>query len=376
MRRRWIRILAALGMALCLPLIGYAAEPLDLGRPCELTVYGADSGNGTEDQGFAADLEAAGVVIDLYKVADAVKAEGTDSYRYRLLDPYEGLEVAEEMDNGDWRNLAQEAARIALAGKGGPDEGAGQEAALSPVVTGAPAGESIVREDSGAELYGGLYLIVARGEGIRDYVVPVTDEEGTEGIGTVAWSEEHVYTFSPELVSLPGLDLGEGEGGQEGTYGWIYDPEVYLKPQRTVRYGSVEIVKVLSSYETAVSESPDGTTEEIRESAVFVFQVEAELNGRIVYSDVASLSFREPGRKSLLLEKLPVGSVVRVTEVYGGAGYRLDSDAPEPVTVKAGETVSVEFVNVYDGRHIGGHGITNRFRYDGGGEKWDLTQIR
>lgn len=391
MKRKWLRILAVLGIALVFPLTGSAEGLLDLGRACELTVNAVDPGNRLtpENQEFAEDLDSAGVVVDLYKVADAVKEEGFDSYRYKLLDSFGNLEIRKDMNNEEWHLLAQQAAAIALEDNGGN---------VTSVVTGAPAGQPITQEDSGSDLCAGLYLVIARGENVGEYVMPVTDEDGRQGIATLAWSDEYVYTFAPELISLPGLigndETGSGEepggsgpdtshGDEDGGevnrnsgYQWVYDPKVNLKPERALRFGSLEIVKVLSSYETEAWKNQELVLEEIRENAVFVFGIEAELNGRNVYSDVLTVSFDEPGRRVLLVEKLPVGAEVTVTELYSGSGYSPEGEKTKTLTIIAKETVSAEFVNRYDGRHTGGHGITNQFTYDGTEGKWDLIQIR
>ena len=70
-------IIAALGGT------AHAAEPLDLARKCVLQVKVEPKA--MEEGGEA---EAPEVAIDLYKVADAVKLEGYDAYRFETIDSF------------------------------------------------------------------------------------------------------------------------------------------------------------------------------------------------------------------------------------------------------------------------------------------------
>ena len=82
------------------------------------------------------------------------------------------------------------------------------------------------------------------------------------------------------LVSLPNNYY---YGTQDDS--WVYDVETQLKPDPAPRYGDLEIIKTLSSYNQTFG------------PAFFVFSVEAERNGKNVYSDVVSINFTEPGIK-------------------------------------------------------------------------------
>lgn len=317
------------------PALDSAAAAVDVGRPCTLTV----SPGGGE---FADDLRDAGVVIDLYKVADAVADSQYDTYTYDLLDGYTGLEVPEGLDDAGWRALSREAARIALDGG-------------TPVVSGADV-------DKAADIPGcGLYLVVARGRDIADYMTSVAGEDGVEGPATIARSRGYTYTFAPSLVSLPSKEAEDGVIDTAGPGDWLYDVSVTLKPQREVRYGSLEIVKTLQSYET---EDP----------ATFVFQVDAVLDGQNVYSDVVALSFTAAGQKSTLIEDLPVGAEVTVREIYTGAVYTLITADTQTAVVPANDVVSVAFTNGYDNTNKGGGAVVNQFEYDAEGG-WGWTKI-
>lgn len=377
--------LAAFVLVGGVPLAGRAAPVLDLSQNCSMTIYATGS-----DGEFAEDLEKAGVVIDLYQVATAAELIGQDSYGYQPDSFYEEIfdgsgEGAEEgllgssgemnpdlLTRETWRRLAWRAAEKALgvsAGETGEDATGTEPSAVTPgeamntlVVKGAPAG-------SRAEnLVPGLYLLIARGADLpntESYVQTVETEEGESHLVTLAYSEDNGYLFEPVLISVPSKD--EDEDGVVSTANpgpWLYDISVYLKPEQ-LPYGSLYIVKDLLSYEDS-------------QEASFVFQVDVTLNGRLVDSRVVGMSFTAAGRQELLIDKLPAGATVTVTEVYSGAGYTQVGAGPEPVTIRATEAVSVSFTNDYDERKTGGHSIVNQFSYEtgeGGVGGWTVEQV-
>ncbi len=351
MKRKWTRTLTALaaaGLMLILPLTGSAAGIVNLTRPCSLTVYPA----GTENAELTEDLEEADVVVDLYMVGSAVGNNGYDGYTYQMLSPFTGLKVESDITQEGWKMLAEDAAEIVLQRNSG----------AAPIVKGAKAGARISDDDEGRTLQAGLYLVIARGADVEDYVVTVEEEGADPHLATVAYSDTYQYTFMPQLVSLPGKDADENGVVSSANPGdWIYNFTMYLKPVQEVRRGSLDIIKDLLTYETS-------------DTATFVFEVEAVRDGRIVYSNVVSLSFTAPGQKHVLIENLPVGAQVTVTEVYSGSSYDLVSPASGTVTISAAEVVSVTFENDYDERVNGGHGITNHFAYDPD-NGWEWTQM-
>lgn len=348
MRHKWIRALAAAAacVLLAVPFTGGAAQDLDLGKDCTVTV----SPGGDEMAGLLAE---AGVVVDLYKVADAVE-EGPGGYGFSPKGAFSGLEIGGDTENAGWQSLAQEAAGIALGRDGG--------AAQTPAVEGA-ALDTLIASGSGGKLGAGLYLLIARGAEVEDYVVTVRGEDGTRRIATVAYTKDKTIRFAPELLAVPSKEADENGVINTANPGeWIYDLTVYLKPETDVRYGSLEIIKDLLTYEDSYE-------------ATFVFQVEAVLDGERVYSDVVTMSFTEPGRKQLLIDNIPIGAVVTVTEVYSGAGYTLVSqEPPGTLTITAGEPASVTFTNDYENHRTGGLGITNHFTYSIEEGEWEWVQ--
>lgn len=383
MKRKWVRVLTPLVLVLCMTLAlsfpGRATEAVDLGRNCSLTVAPGSFGG----EYLSEDLMKANIVIDLYQVAaaDENKANGVvyDGYGYRLLEPYgnedAGLQIGEDMTNEDWREQAQRAARIAFDMTGQEEFGGNVQ---DPVRDGAAVNGRI------GDLDPGLYLLIARWSGddqgevgyrdVEKYVSAVRDEEDGYKIVTTANSEECVYAFEPQLVSLPGKELYT-EGGASGSESWVYDMSVVLKPEVDVRYGSLQIVKKLSEYENS---GP----------ATFVFEVVARWEDHIhgdgamrEWRDVVSIDFTQAESKFRLIEKLPVGATVTVTEIYSGSAYQPEEeDGGNPfvqtaVIERADQLFEVSFTNSYNERHTGGHGITNHFAYSEAEDRWIWTSV-
>jgi hypothetical protein len=272
-----------------------------------------------------------GVTLDLYRVARAEVQTGSDSYTLTPEEIYASLTLDQELDNAGWRQLSQEAAALALDGDAPVISGQGQQIRL--------------------DLEPGLYLLMVRGTQVQ-----VTDEDGISRMAAMVRTENYIYTFLPELLALP----GRMEQPEEGT--WDYAPTVTLKPERSEQYGTLELRKTLTSY----SNSNPGT---------FVFQIEGQLDGQTVYSDVVSMTFSGPGTQSLTLDRMPAGAEVTVTEVYSGAGYRLTSEQSQTVVISPSGTNLVEFINDYDGSRRTGYGIDNDFTYDpSNGWSWEQLE--
>lgn len=378
MKRRRIRLLAPmaviLSIALALPVFSSAANGVDLSKKCSLKI------NLTSNDEMREDLSDVRVQIDVYKVADAdqMTANGItyDAYKFKAKPAYSSLDLtlSEDRDWKEWQAEAQKAAAIVRADTAGSNA----ELFQSMVVDMSDAANPVNIISS---LNSGLYLLIVHGEGLsadeyfKTLEENVTDEdlgiEKTAGsLVTVAYSDVYEYSFLPELVALPNKYTASGQAplppGQLGNSAadngaWVYDYEVYLKPGREHRFGSLEIVKDLRSYATW-----DYTVEE----ATFVFQIEAVRDGKVVYSDVESLTFTRAEEKRILIEnKIPAGATVTVTEVYSGSSYTVEGAAEQTVQIGANELTSVSFRNVFDDRQTGGHGIINHFalQEDAGG---------
>ena len=166
------------------------------------------------------------------------------------------------------------------------------------------------------------------------------------------------------MISLPNNYYKEGVTGT--TDEWVYEltgsKALGLKPQKTDRYGDLKIVKNLNVY----NETIDGAT--------FVFQVEATKTDidtqetKTVYSNVVAIDFNAPGQKEVIIQDIPAGADVTVTEIYTGASYKLTSDVAKTTVIIAdgedGAPATVDFSNTYDYRLNGGNGVVNSFIYN------------
>ena len=373
MKKRWICLLTALtlavGMCIAEPLAGTAAplEADDNGfvrGSCSLTIHPEDPSKDEADS-FGEDLTSADVVVDLYQIARAVKTPGYDTYHYETLPGYDldipgNAEVGNEDDlkkmAEEWEELAQKAAGIAL------DE---QKPGTPVQGSGAAAGTKV------SDLDAGLYLLVARGSkmtALADYKMEITQkdpdtQEETTTIATIANSDRYTYAFLPQLVSIPSKPAdADGVINTANPGDWLFDMTVNMKPERLPRYGSLEIIKTLSEYETMGG---------VQESATFVFEVTGMLDGESVYSNVESITFTAAGQERVTLDRIPAMAEVTVKEVYSGSSYELTVPGDRTATIAAETIVSVEFENEYDGRRTNGHGIKNQFVYDEERGTWE-----
>lgn len=337
-------VLALAALVFILPPATCLAETVDVTRQVSLTVKPAGGGEQDKNE-FSDDIGNAHIVIDLYKVADAKKVSGYDTYDFSVKELYKGLFEKDDADikkmtNEQWRKAGQEAAAIAL--------GTAPEAqAQTPDVKG--AGIDTKMSDLGA----GLYLVIARGSTISSNEYIKTSEDGR--IYTIANSDLYEYRFEPELVALPSKDVNEaGQINTANTGEWIYDAVIYLKAAREPVKSSIRIVKKLDKYET-------------KDPATFVFHVfDTDTKGK-VYDDYFPIVFDEPSEKAgkeILIEDLPAGLKLTVEETYSGGNYAVTTDKSRQVTVEAAQVVRAEFKNTYDDTYKGGGSIANKFSND------------
>lgn len=399
-RNRWsglkvkplITLVLVLSIIIPIPFFSTAAEELKKFDPdelCSLTV----AVNSTEKDEEFADLAEADLVIDLYMVAEAEPNKGSDGYTFVLADSFKDLEIIYEdqdiiyksqdgrlhikkdMSAKEWGELSQNAAQKILdVSTGTAVEG------IEPYKTTDPAKAKIEIED----LEAGLYLLVVRNDDdkIDEDGYVDTAKDGTT-IVTRAFSNLNSYIFLPELVALPTTEeLVNGEIDTANTGHWLYDVNVFLKPER--ESASLKIVKTLDWF---VADGGDGNGAEEngegenvnRNSVTFVFEIKAVLKNMVVYSNVVSIVFdgsEADMEKSIEIPNIPVGATVTIEEVYSGAHYTVEGvqSYTEVPIVSNLTPVEFPFENKYDERQSGGHGITNHFTFDGTG--WQWQQIR
>lgn len=330
----------AFSLFLAVPgLSGAAADPMDWNHACSLRALA-----GNEAQ--MADLKDK-LQIDLYQIASAEQVSGYDTYTYVFnIAGFEEIGELYDSKELDWPAMAQKAAELVLAENSG----------IQPTVSG-------LAEETVSVPGFGLYLLIARGKDLqideyRTTVKQKDEETGNvqEKIATLAYSDTRTYTYEPELVSIPSKQVTAEDGEIQNTTGgngeWLYDMSVTLKPNEGPRYGSLEIVKELLSYEAG-------------SEATFIFQVDAVLNGEKVYSNVIPITFDSAGKNTVVVDRIPVGAQVTVTEIYSGVSYEVVS----PVTVTPAGVITLEgmlqadFTNTYTDTPGDGGAITNRFEY-------------
>lgn len=293
----------------------YAANAIDVNTPCSLTLNVSDSGS------YAADLKTAQINVNLYRVASV-----DETGRYTSNGAFASLKI-EEIKAGEenWKETARLAADIV-------------EADGQSVVADSTFQMNAGTGSSTANLQTGLYLVMV----------------------DKAQTELYEYEFSPYLISLP--DNLYYQSGNATDDEWIYNAQGGLKPEQHPRYGSLRILKSLNSY----NESLGQTT--------FVFQIEGvDENGESVYSNVVSTTHSSAGTVEAVIDQIPAGTVVTVTEVYSGASYELVSAPESNVTITADQVRDVTFTNTYNERLIPGYGVTNHFENDED-DGWVWTQ--
>ena len=145
-----------------------------------------------------------------------------------------------------------------------------------------------------------------------------------------------------------------------GSDSWIYDNiTIELKPEQKELTGSLQINKVLKTYNTELGEP------------IFAFDIEAyDKDGNVVFSDIASIRFDGVGFKSVVIDNIPAGARVVVKEVYAAGSYKVTSSDNIETTIVAGDTVNADFTNDYNNKLIYSTGVVNHFEYDGTGWEW------
>lgn len=302
-------------------------------------------------------LEEAGAVYDLYLLA-TTESEGIYTF-LEGLQPEAWPEGPEGPDaQNAWNAMAQEAAEKCVGEK-------------TPVVSGAPLEQSVKENAAGESLQAGLYLLITRPDEVdaeargADYLKEFEDEDGNTYLASELLTWEWAVKVAPQIIALPTKEADEnGVIRTDGPGDWIYDVEVTLKPEYERRLGSIEIVKDLLSYETS-------------HEAFFVFQIEGTVDGENVYSNLVSMRFDGAGEQRRLVENIPVGADVTVTEIYSTPGYSIVGADSGTITVLPDEVVSIRFENDWDENRNKGGGVMNTFDYDperGENGEWAWTQ--
>lgn len=303
----------------------FAASPIDTEKECSITIDIEQNNPAGE---FGSDLKDMEIPVYIYKVAD-VDATGD----YTELEGFESLKLDEINDKttaDEWLAKAAEADKLTD----------GKKADAEVTLKGGAAKQE--------KLSTGMYLVDAQPTYSLDYA--------------------YEYKFNPYLIALPDNDFYT-----TGNDDWIYDVNVGLKPEREQLYGKLEIIKTLKEYNQSFGETS------------FVFDIKVydrddkEHKQPPVYSNVVSTRHNGPGSKSVIIDHIPAGGDVVVTEVYSGSSYVIEGeDRKESVIISDigvengyGDMASVEFVNVYNDEVIPGYGVTNHFEHGDNGWEWE-----
>lgn len=286
-----------------------------------------------DEKGF--DVKVDGVDTDYSKCTDFENKEREANLEEVTLD------ISDTERKNAWEAIAKKAAFLV-------EEGKVEE--LGSVVLKDTANEAYAPEVE--EQSPGMYLILAD---------PVK-------------SANYTYNFKPYLISVPTNYYADGTPNATDD-SWIYNVKVGLKPEQEERYGRLRITKNLTDF-----------NDRLGSDASFIFEVKADKDGRIVYSDVVRLGFTGAGSQSVtigpeagdgvdVIGKIPAGSKVTVTEVYSGASYEADSEVQTVNVMAAYEAdqnnvVTVSFTNHYNGGINGGSSVVNHFEYDAESENW------
>lgn len=291
-----------------------AADSIDTAAQCSLTL------TVPADSVYSSDTGAPDFTAKLYRVASV-----SESRHFTMLGDYGvDVEALSEDDNTDWENAAATASKK-LDGK----------KATAEVVISKETGQGTA---NGLET--GMYLVM---------------------MDTVT-APEYEYSFTPYFISLPNnLYYSSGEAADDE---WIYDAQSVIKVGAEQRFGSLEIVKTLTEYNSTLG------------PATFVFSIEG-VKGTDKYSNVVSLNFSEAGEQSVVVENIPVGMEVTVTEVYSGSSYELTTAASQSTVIAADEAerAGVAFTNTYNESINGGYGVENQFNHDEDGWHWNQKVI-
>lgn len=276
---------------------------------------------------WQADFATASPTIEVIKVATATQKAGYEAFDYDFdAAGFVGVSVPDNPSEEDWQVAANQ---------------------LSGMVTEQTPRETVTGLTA-ANLDDGMYLILVHGMG--------NSLAYGSGLGASLYVDtpEWRYGFTPALVVLPGQPV-------DGSTTWQRDVSVTMKPTRSRRQGSIRIDKTVL-----------GAAED---EATFVFDIIGrDRNDAIVWHESRSLT-TPPGTAeglsaSLIVDGIPTGLSISVTEAYPGAGYTLmDAIVPEDSVTSAESQPTFVFTNMRTSEKIVGGSISNKFVYDEDGTR-------
>ena len=304
-----------------------AAGMVDTDKTVTITAKLADGDSTVFAQNYNGD-----VVVDLYKIAD-VDASGNPSLNENFADSGIKIDTLKKSDvtAEDIISDIVEPAEAAISGK-------------------SAAGSINVSVSNGK---GSGSLDIEKGVGIYLYVPRQVQDE------------RYTYSFTSYILYAPTSEYivsGTGSDDWQTDLNGNYAVSFNLKSEAAQRYGSLDIVKTLDTFNQSLGK------------ASFVFDVEATLDGKSVFSNVYTLVFNGAGSQTLTVKDIPAGAEVTVTEVYSGASYTqvatatdLERNEQKVLTadIVADSTATVGFENDFDNRlEVGSIAVENTFVKD------------
>ena len=386
--RRTLAVLLSMILLLALAPSGFA---VDLEAPNTLTVYFVP-----ENSDFGNDLKTARIQVDLYKLAAAVPDVISDSYHYDVPEtdnghPFWAALTQLQGDLADAEKLEDQNNRDTVFEKFEPyaQTFAGIVLDSHPEIP-VTRSELAVAENTTItveNLEAGLYLLIIRGAGLTTkdddpetgYVVRTEQAAGGEGTetppqpvyATRVVTDDYEYLYRPQLLTVPTKVSEEHVQQYNTAYGnWVNSLTIYAKPTREANNGDLKIIKNVSN------PGPDPVD--------FVFEVTWKDKSNNDVTKVVTMTFKGDTRKEYtLVNTVPIGTEVTVTEVHSGIGYTAVT-GPQTVTIQApaaatadGETAAVRNVVEFTNDHTGpggGHGILNRFTAGSDGSSFSGVQ--
>jgi len=331
-------------------------------KDCSITVNYVQASNPAD----LADMKAAGIILDIYKVADAQQIAGYEAYTFNQTDSLfkdvvEGINEKGKEEFPDdanlieiWEPYAQDAAAVV------------KNNSLTPVKSGASMETQI------GDLETGLYLIIAHdGDDAeleaKDAYFKVNEE--TNKLVSIAYSPAYEYQFSPLLVAIPMRETDSGYTFNTGVPGeWTYDYEITIKSSRYDRFLDLIITKVLQDYGY--------------ETVTCTFKITGTIDGKTVYTNSVGINVDAANKPvSKTVHRVPASATITVTEVYAGASCTPVLVTVSPATDISSEdgskqnisfkfdtdsdkTAEVVFTNKYNPSRKKGHGIVNTFTWN------------
>ncbi len=163
-------------------------------------------------------------------------------------------------------------------------------------------------------------------------------------------TKEFEYSFAPMIIEV--------EKGNINLY--------LLLTGRETRKGRVEIETEVLNYDYNLGYPSN-----------IIYKVEAMSEGNLVYSDVITQFVTYPGNKTVMLDNIPSGTTVTVSQIYSGASSKCTSQKIQQPSwdyfSEEEPTCKVSFTNQYEASSKLGYGILNRFYY--WDKRWDLDKI-